>query len=218
MDLSQFRREYIRGGLSRSDLLTDPVEQFSRWFTQVNQLADSGEVSMPDPTAMFVATVSAKGVPSQRAVLLKFYDRRGFVFYTNYGSRKALEIAENPQVSLLFVWLELERQIRIVGRAEKVSGAESMKYIMSRPKESQMAAWVSSQSKPLSSRQALLQKLDEMKRKIGEGKVPIPSFWGGFRIVPQEIEFWQGRANRLHDRFLYVKDGESWKKPERLSP
>lgn len=218
MDLGQFRREYIRGGLSRDDLLADPVEQFSQWFEQVNQMTKAGEIVMPDPTAVIVATVNAAGMPSQRAVLLKFYDRRGFVFYTNYGSRKAGDIAENPQVSLLFLWLELERQVRICGRAEKVSVAESAQYIMSRPKESQMAAWVSSQSTPLSSRQALLQKLDEMKRKIGEGKVPIPSFWGGFRVVPEEIEFWQGRANRLHDRFLYVKEGERWKKPQRLSP
>ncbi len=218
MDLSSFRRNYMRGGLSRHDLLADPVEQFDHWFAQAREVAASGEVNMPDPTAMVVATVNEAGIPSQRAVLLKFYDHQGFVFYTNYGSRKATDIAANPQVSLLFVWLELERQVRISGRAEKVSAVESAQYIMSRPKESQLAAWVSSQSKPLSSRQALLQKFDEIKRKIGEGKVPIPDFWGGFRVVPQEIEFWQGRANRLHDRFLYVKDGESWKQPERLAP
>ncbi len=218
MDLGKSRREYLRGGLSRSELAADPVDQFSRWFTQAREIDGRGGISMPDPTAMVVATVNARGVPSQRTVLLKFYDKRGFVFYTNYGSRKAMDISENPQVSLLFVWLELERQVRIGGRAEKVSFAESAQYILSRPRESQMAAWISSQSKPISSRQALLQKLDEMKRKIGEGKVPVPSFWGGFRVVPEEIEFWQGRANRLHDRFLYIRDGENWKNPERLAP
>ncbi len=203
MDLSAFRRDYVRGGLGRQDL---------------REIAASGDVQMPDPTAVVVATVDKLGIPSQRTVLLKFYDHNGFVFYTNYGSRKATEIAENPQVSMLFVWLELERQVRIGGVAEKVSAMESAQYIMSRPRESQLSAWVSSQSKPLSSRQALLQKLDEIKRKIGEGKVPIPDFWGGFRVVPQEIEFWQGRANRLHDRFLYVKKGDGWEQPQRLAP
>ena len=218
MDLSTFRRDYVKNGLSRKGLLANPIEQFSVWFEQALKMDKDGEIHMADPTAMMVATVSAAGIPSQRAVLLKFYDERGFVFYTNYGSKKAEEIAANPNVSLLFAWLELERQVRITGRAEKVSAAESAKYIMSRPKESQMAAWVSSQSKPLTSRQALLQKLDEMKRKIGEGKVPIPSFWGGYRVVPFEIEFWQGRSNRLHDRFLYRKEGENWREPERLAP
>jgi pyridoxamine 5'-phosphate oxidase len=166
---------------------------------------------------MILATVNSKGQPSQRTVLLKYYDENGFVFFTNFGSRKAAEIKENNRVSLLFVWLELERQVIIHGRAQKISTAESAKYFMTRPKESQLAAWVSSQSHRISSRQILLQKFQEMKTKIGEGKVPLPSFWGGYRVEPTEIEFWQGRKSRLHDRFLYTKKDEGWS-VERLAP
>ena len=204
VDVSQLRREYLRGGLSRADLAEDPLRQFTTWFEQ----ARTAELS--DPTAMVLATVSSDGRPSQRTVLLKYYDSSGFVFFTNFESRKALEIAGNPQVSLLFVWLQLERQVIIGGRAARISMAESAKYFMSRPKDSQMAAWVSSQSHPLSSKKVLLQKFYEMKSKIGEGKVPLPSFWGGYRVVPEEIEFWQGGENRLHDRFLYRRQGDAW--------
>lgn len=213
MDLSEFRREYLKGGLSRSDLHQDPMEQFTLWFEQAQK------TDIPDSTAMVLATANAKGQPSQRTVLLKYYDEKGFVFFTNFSSRKATEIKENQQVSLIFVWLDLERQVIINGTAEKVSTAESAKYFMSRPKESQMAAWVSSQSHPVSSRQMLMQKFSEMKTKIGEGKVPLPSFWGGYRVKPTEIEFWQGRKNRLHDRFLYKRDSDSaiWVN-ERLAP
>lgn len=200
MDLSQFRREYLKGGLSRADLNDDPVLQFSGWFEQARK------TEIADPTAMVLATVGSSGRPSQRTVLLKYFDQQGFVFFTNFESRKALEIKGNRQVSLLFVWLELERQVMINGVASKISVAESAKYFMSRPKESQMAAWVSSQSHPLTSKQILMQKFQEMKTKIGEGKVPLPSFWGGYRVEPLEIEFWQGGQNRLHDRFLYKKD------------
>lgn len=213
MDISQFRREYIRGGLSREDLEADPVTQFSLWLEQAQK------TTISDPTAMVLATVDADGQPSQRTVLLKYYDEKGFVFFTNFGSRKAAEIKENERVSLLFVWLELERQVMINGRARKISTAESAKYFMTRPKESQLAAWVSSQSHKLSSRQILLQKFQEMKTKIGEGKVPLPSFWGGYRVEPVEVEFWQGRKNRLHDRFLYTHASaeNSWL-VERLAP
>jgi pyridoxamine 5'-phosphate oxidase len=200
VDLSQFRREYLKGGLSRADLKDDPVLQFSGWFEQARK------TEIADPTAMVLATVGSSGRPSQRTVLLKYFDQQGFVFFTNFESRKALEIKGNRQVSLLFVWLELERQVMINGVASKISVAESAKYFMSRPKESQMAAWVSSQSHPLTSKQILMQKFQEMKTKIGEGKVPLPSFWGGYRVEPLEIEFWQGGQNRLHDRFLYKKD------------
>jgi pyridoxamine 5'-phosphate oxidase len=203
VDLSQFRREYLKGGLSRADLNPDPVIQFSQWFEQARK------TEIADPTAMILATVGAGGRPSQRTVLLKYFDQEGLVFFTNYGSRKANEIAGNPQVSLLFVWLELERQVMLTGKAEKISTAESARYFLSRPKESQMAAWVSSQSRPLSSRQMLMQKFQEMKSKIGEGKVPLPSFWGGYRVVPEEIEFWQGGQNRLHDRFLYQRQEDA---------
>lgn len=203
MDLSQFRREYLKGGLSRSNLKSDPVLQFTEWFEQAQQ------IEIADPTAMVLATAGSDGQPHQRTVLLKYYDENGFVFFTNFESRKAKEIKENAKVSLLFVWLDLERQVMINGNAAKVSTVESARYFMTRPKESQMAAWVSSQSHVLSSRQMLLQKFDEMKRKIGAGKVPLPSFWGGYRVEPVEVEFWQGRQNRLHDRFLYTRNAET---------
>lgn len=211
MDISHFRREYLRGGLQRDNLAADPVIQFTDWFEQARQ------TDIADPTAMILATVNSAGKPSQRTVLLKYYDHSGFVFFTNYGSRKAHEIAENSKVSLLFIWLELERQIMINGEAEKISTAESAKYFMSRPKDSQVAAWVSSQSHTLSSRQMLMQKFAEMKKKIGEGKVPLPSFWGGYKVIPEEYEFWQGRENRLHDRFHYLPKDDGWA-IERLAP
>jgi len=213
VDLSQFRRDYLKDGLARVGLDTDPVVQFSTWFEQARK------TQIADPTAMVLATVDGQGRPSQRTVLLKYFDEKGFVFFTNFESRKAMEIKENAHVSLLFVWLDLERQVMINGTASKISTAESAKYFMSRPKESQMAAWVSSQSHTLSSRQILMQKFQEMKTKIGEGKVPLPSFWGGFRVEPLEIEFWQGRKSRLHDRFLYTRESNpgGWK-IERLAP
>lgn len=211
MDISNFRREYLRGGLQREGLAADPLDQFTEWFEQARK------TDIADPTAMILATVDAQGRPSQRTVLLKYFDSGGYVFFTNYESRKAREIEENPQVSLLFVWLELERQIMISGRAKKISAAESAKYFMTRPKDSQVAAWVSSQSHTLSSRQMLMQKFAEMKKKIGEGKVPLPSFWGGYKVVPDEYEFWQGRKNRLHDRFRYGLAGDGWQ-IERLAP
>jgi pyridoxamine 5'-phosphate oxidase len=214
VDLSQFRREYLKGGLSRSNLNGDPVLQFAEWFDQARK------TEIADPTAMTLATVREDGQPSQRTVLLKYYDQKGFVFFTNFESRKAKELEANEKVSLLFVWLDLERQVMVNGTASKISAAESAKYFMSRPKESQMAAWVSSQSHTLSSRQILLQKFQEMKRKIGEGKVPLPSFWGGYQVEPIEVEFWQGRKNRLHDRFLYTRANNESKEwvIERLAP
>jgi len=212
VDLSEFRREYLKGGLARADLDIDPVVQFATWFEQARK------TEVADPTAMVLATVGSSGRPSQRTVLLKYFDQKGFVFFTNFESRKAVEIAGNAQVSLLFVWLDLERQVMINGRASKISVAESAKYFMSRPKESQMAAWVSSQSHPLTSKQILMQKFQEMKAKIGEGKVPLPSFWGGYRVEPLEIEFWQGGQNRLHDRFLYTREGDERWTINRLAP
>ncbi|MEE4164677.1 MAG: pyridoxamine 5'-phosphate oxidase [Desulfocapsaceae bacterium] len=212
MDISHFRRDYIQGGLSRSALSEDPVEQFAIWFEQAQK------TNIADPTAMVLATVGKDGQPSQRSVLLKYFDQSGFVFFTNYGSRKAREIKENCKVSLLFVWLDLERQIIIKGQASKISAAESAKYFLSRPRDSQVAAWVSSQSNPLSSRQALMQAFGEMKRKFRDGQIPIPAFWGGFRVVPSEIEFWQGRASRLHDRMLYRRNDDQGWHLERLMP
>ena len=212
MDISHFRREYLQGGLHRSDLEDDPIRQFATWFDQARQ------TTIADPTAMVLATVDQKGSPSQRTVLLKYFDEDGFVFFTNYGSRKAEEISYNDKVSLLFVWLELDRQVMINGIAEKISAKDSARYFVSRPRNSQVAAWVSSQSHRLSSRQALMQKFAEMKKKFGEGKIPLPSFWGGYRVIPTEIEFWQGRENRLHDRFMYtLSDPDGWT-IERLAP
>lgn len=211
MDLHDLRQEYTRQGLDLPDLDSDPVLQFEKWFKQ------AGEAGLIEPNAMSLATASADGMPLVRTVLLKAFDRDGFVFYTNYGSRKAKHLAENPRAALLFPWLGLERQVQITGRVEKVSAAETLKYFLSRPYGSQLGAWVSQQSSVVSSRSLLLAKLDEMKRKFAEGKVPVPEGWGGYRVVPDSIEFWQGRPSRLHDRFLYSKSGDIWT-IERLAP
>ena len=211
MDISNFRREYLKSGIEHDDLLNDPVEQFSLWFDQAK------ETDIPDPNAMILSTVSKEGQPSQRAVLLKYFDRDGFVFFTNKESRKAHEIEGNPKVNLHFVWLELERQISIAGIATPISVTESARYFMSRPRNSQIAAWVSNQSSAISSRNLLMQKFQEIKQKFSNGDVPLPSFWGGYRVTPSSIEFWQGRENRLHDRFLYTLVNSGWQ-VERLAP
>lgn len=210
-DLSALRREYLQAGLEREDLASEPVAQFRLWFAQAR---DAG---LLEPNAMVVSTVGPDAQPSSRSVLLKAFDERGFVFYTNYQSRKAREIEENPRVSALFPWYGLERQVIVGGRAERVSAAESLQYFMSRPHGSQLGAWVSAQSQVISSRGILEMKLAEMKRRFQEGKVPLPEFWGGIRIVAQTVEFWQGRPNRLHDRFLYEREAEGWC-VQRLSP
>jgi len=212
MDIEHFRREYLQGGLSREDLFEHPVSQFSHWLDQV---VASGLI---DPSAMVVSTVSVDGQPSQRIVLLKHVDEEGFIFYTNYGSRKAKEIADNNQVSLLFPWNALERQVKVCGKAEKIPFTESVKYFMSRPRDSQLAAWASEQSSSITSRDFLMTQLARMKEKFGTGEVPLPDFWGGIRIIPHQIEFWQGGANRLHDRFEYnLQTDETWK-IDRLAP
>ena len=209
-DVAELRRNYTRDGLSRVDLDPDPVAQFRRWFTQ------AVEAQIVEPNAMVLGTTDGKR-PSARSVLLKAYDERGFVFFTNYESRKAKEIAANAHVSLLFPWYPLERQVSILGRAERISTAESLAYFVSRPHGSRLGAWVSQQSSVINSRQLLEMKLEEIKQKFADGEVPLPSFWGGFRVVPSEIEFWQGRENRLHDRFRYALSGTDWA-IERLSP
>ena len=212
MALDQIRREYLQGGLRRDDLPADPLTLFETWQKQAIACG------LTDPTAMVVATVGPDGQPSQRLVLLKQLDARGFVFYTNYGSRKAREIAGNAHVSLLFPWHGMERQVKVTGLAAKVSVAESVKYFMTRPRDSQLAAWASAQSKPLSSRNVLMTQLAHMKEKFAQGDVPLPDFWGGIRVHPGEIEFWQGGANRLHDRFQYTRqDGDKWR-IQRLAP
>lgn len=212
MALDQIRREYLQGGLRRDDLPADPLELFATWQKQAIACG------LPDPTAMVVATVAPDGQPSQRLVLLKQLDARGFVFYTNYGSRKAREIAGNDKVALLFPWHGMERQVRVCGRAEKISAAESLKYFMSRPRDSQLAAWASEQSSPLTSRNLLMQQLARMKEKYANGDVPLPDFWGGIRVQPHEIEFWQGGASRLHDRFQYRRSDTATWEIQRLAP
>lgn len=214
MKLEDIRRDYMRGGLNESDLDPNPFVQFRRWL----EMAIEANLNA-DPTAMTLATVSPEGQPSQRTVLLKHVSEDGFVFYTNHGSRKAREIADNPRVSLLFGWLPLERQVIVFGRAERLSVAESTSYFLSRPRESQIAAWTSTQSAPIRSRQMLEELFEQMKRRFHEGHVPLPSFWGGYRVIPDAIEFWQGRTNRLHDRLMYRRspDGSDWR-IERLQP
>ena len=212
MDIDHFRREYLAGGLKRKDLADDPIDQFRTWLDQ------SIAAGIGDPTAMVVATVSADGQPSQRMVLLKHVDSRGFIFYTNYGSRKAQEISGNDRVSLLFPWNVLNRQVKICGRAEKISAAESVKYFLTRPRDSQLAAWASAQSRKITSRQFLMTQLAHMKEKFREGEVPLPDFWGGIRVIPHEIEFWQGGEHRLHDRFQYlIQEDGNWD-IQRLAP
>lgn len=211
MDLADFRKEYSDRGLRREELNADPIAQFSEWFKQATEL------NLHEPNAGTLATVDETGMPYQRTVLLKYYDKDGFVFFTNYGSRKARQIAANPKVSILFPWITLERQVIIQGIAEKISTAESLKYFASRPRESQIGAWVSNQSEVITSRKFLMQKLAEIREKFNHGEIPLPSFWGGYRIAPEAIEFWQGGPARLHDRFLYRKQENLWN-IERLSP
>ncbi len=212
MDIENFRREYLAGGLKREDLHDNPVSQFQTWL---DQTVASG---ITDPTAMVVASVSADGQPSQRIVLLKQVDDRGFVFYTNYNSRKAREIAGNAQVSLLFPWSTLDRQVKVCGHAEKVPVSESIKYFLSRPRDSQLAAWASDQSRQISSRDFLMNQLAHMKEKFADGEVPLPDFWGGMRVIPHEIEFWQGGEHRLHDRFVYTLNDKGEWEIHRLAP
>lgn len=214
MDISHFRNEYLKGSLHRKDLLTHPMKQFERWFTQAI------EAKIHEPNAISLATVNERGEPSLRTVLVKYLDERGFVFFTNYESEKARDLAVNPNAALMFPWLELERQVIARGKVEKISKAESLKYFLSRPKDSQLGAWVSQQSSIISSRSFLEAKLAEIKRKFSAGSIPLPSFWGGYRLIPDKVEFWQGGAGRLHDRFLYTRqegDPDAWS-IERLAP
>jgi len=206
------RSEYTRGELDRAGLKPSPFEQFALWFGQAMA------AKIVEPNAMSLATAGADQRPLLRTVLLKSYDERGFVFFTNFESRKARQMAENPNVSLLFPWLALERQVIVCGAAEKVSTAESLSYFMTRQRGSQLGAWVSAQSSIITTRALLEQKWEEMKRKFGQGQVPLPSFWGGYRVVPRQIEFWQGRPNRLHDRFLYSLQADGSWNIDRLAP
>lgn len=212
MKIDAIRRSYAKDKLDLDKLHADPIQQFELW------LKDAVAAELPDPTAMCVATVDASGQPSQRLVLLKDVSADGFVFYTNLGSRKATELAANPKVSLHFPWHPLERQVIVYGTAERVPSSQVVKYFLSRPKESQLAAWASEQSRPISTRQALMQKFAEIKHKFEHGEVPLPSFWGGFLVRPHQIEFWQGGEHRLHDRFMYRKEDDSRWSIDRLCP
>lgn len=205
MRYEAFRREYTAGGLSREMLDESPLRQFERWLEQ------AVNAGLMDPTAMVLATVDETGQPWQRIVLLKGLSEGGFVFYTNYGSPKARDIAGHPRVSLLFPWNELDRQVIIGGRAEKMSLAESAAYFVTRPRESQIAAWASRQSRPISARALLEEQVSALKEKFGKGKIPVPDFWGGYRVLPDRMEFWQGGEHRLHDRYQYVlQPGGDW--------
>ncbi len=205
------RREFESSGLNEEDLNQDPIIQFENWFQ------DARNAGILEPNAMSLATVDNTGQPTLRTVLLKYFDEHGFVFFTNYESRKAQNIEAHPQAAALFPWIGLNRQVSVQGKVRRISKAESFKYFSSRPRESQIGAWVSDQSKAINSRGLLEQKLAEMKRKFGDGKIPLPSFWGGYQIVPERIEFWQGRPHRLHDRFEYLKEESGWT-TQRLQP
>lgn len=212
MDIENLRQQYTRAGLRRQDLKPDPFDQFEIWFKE------ACAANLLEPNAMILATASAQAEPSVRTVLLKYFDREGLIFFTNYESRKSRQIQENPQVSLLFLWLPLERQLQIIGTAAKISTADSLKYFTARPRGSQIGAWCSQQSSIISSRQILEMQFEQMKQKFMNHEVPLPSFWGGYRVTPRSFEFWQGRPNRLHDRFLYSRHNqESWE-IDRLSP
>jgi pyridoxamine 5'-phosphate oxidase len=211
VDPAALRQRFMSEGLDRDQLDADPVAQFQRWYQQVI------DARIPEPNAMSLATVDADGQPSLRTVLLKLYDADGFVFFTNYESRKARQMDGNDRVALLFPWVALARQVKILGRAARIPTGESLKYFVTRPRGSRIGAWSSPQSQVISSRSLLEEKVAEMKRRFGDGEVPLPHFWGGYRVVPDSVEFWQGRDSRLHDRFRYTREADGWR-IERLAP
>jgi len=209
---SQLRDKLMSEGLQSSNLHSDPVKQFESWYAEVCA------TDLPEPSAMILATVDEHGQPWQRTVLLKSFDEQGFVFFTNYSSRKAGHIAVNNQVSCLFPWHPLGRQVKVTATVEKIPTAESLKYFLTRPRGSQIGAWASHQSKVVKNRALLDAMFDEMKQKFIKGDIPLPSFWGGYRIKPKTIEFWQARDSRLHDRFYYsINKFGDWVN-ERLAP
>lgn len=204
-DIAGLRRDYGRAQLRLEDLDPDPFMQFKRW------LDEALSAHLVDANAMSLATANTAGEPSLRTVLLKAYSEDGFVFFTNLQSTKSQQIAENPSVALLFYWREFERQVTIAGTASRLPMADVARYFFSRPRESRVAAWVSPQSRVIDARRMLEMKFDEMLKKFGDGEIPVPSFWGGFRVAPRTIEFWQGGTHRLHDRFRYQPDGKGWR-------
>jgi pyridoxamine 5'-phosphate oxidase len=206
------RVDYGKHALDESHVLADPIAQFARWFD------DAVNAKCAEPNAMVVATANSSGVPSARVMLLKGFDEQGFVFFTNYTSKKAADLEKNPHVALVFFWHDLERQVRIEGSIEKVSRQESEVYFYSRPRESQIGAWTSHQSRAIKSRRELEKREKELIARFGDGPVPFPDFWGGYRVAPATIEFWQGRASRLHDRLVYHKERDGSWTISRLEP
>ena len=211
MNLEFFRREYLSGGLARENLNDDPIVQFSMWMQQAVDL------EIQDPTAMTVATVAVNGQPSQRIVLLKEIDQNGFVFFTNYESRKASELNTNSKISLLFPWNIIDRQVKVCGEVEKITVKQTSEYFFSRPKDSQLAAIASKQSSVLTSRRELVERFESLQQEYEDRNIAPPDYWGGYRVIPSEIEFWQGRASRLHDRFRYLRNEDGWV-IDRLAP
>ena len=212
MSLSDLRREYTLAGLKESDADSNPFKQFDKWFQQA--LA----AGLPEPNAMTLATATLDGKPSARVVLLKGFDEHGFVFFTNYESQKGRELLANPQAALVCYWIELERQVRISGRVNRVSAQESEEYFQSRPLGSQLGAWASQQSEVVGGRKTLEERLEQLTREYQTKPVPLPPYWGGYRVAPEAIEFWQGRPNRLHDRLRYTLQSNGQWLIERLSP
>jgi pyridoxamine 5'-phosphate oxidase len=211
LDVTALRREYTARGLRRIDLDPDPIKQFGIWFTA------AVETGIREVNAVTLATVSSEGRPTGRVVLLKGYGDDGFVFYTNYLSEKGQHLEQNPYAALVLHWKELERQVRIEGDTVKISREESARYFHSRPVGSQLGAWVSHQSEVIDARRILEARLSEMEERFAGREIPLPPNWGGYRVRPHRIEFWQGRPNRLHDRFRYTREGDNWRL-DRLAP
>ena len=211
MSIAELRKEYRLAALGEQDVDADPIVQFQRWFHEAQ------EAKVVEPNAMTLATCTPDAYPSARMVLLKGVDARGFVFFTDYRSRKGQELTDNPHAALVFWWHELERQVRVVGAVQRITRDESVAYFTSRPYGARVGAWVSHQSSVLPDRDSLDRKVEEMMERFRSGEVPLPDHWGGFRVVPEEFEFWQGRESRLHDRIAYAREGGRWVR-RRLSP